>query len=90
MFAEIAAAGQQLTIEVITTPTALGWMRTKLQGHHWQESTQIGHFQASKAVIVEPGFPAKNLSAKSKNRSTTVPSLLSRHQFQRALDEYSY
>lgn len=25
MFAEIAAAGQQLTIEVITTPTALGW-----------------------------------------------------------------
>lgn len=65
-------------------------MRTQLQGHHWQESTHIGHFQASEAVIVEPGFPAKYLSAKSKNRSTTVPSLLSRHQFQLALNEYIY
>lgn len=65
-----------------------GWMRTKLQGYHWQESTHIGHFQASEAVIVEPGFPAKYLSTKSKSRSTTVHSLLSRHQFQLALNEY--
>jgi len=50
-FSSVVSAGLQLTFEVITTPTALGWMRTMTSNYHWREPTHI------RRRILETGQP---------------------------------